>query len=236
MVVNGMILAAGFGSRLLPLTVAQPKALVPAGGRAMIDWAIHSLRRAGCRRIVVNAHHHADAMESHLLGTDFGVEIVLLREQEILGTGGGILNARDVLDGGGPFLVHNADIISDFDCTRLIDEQSRSGALAILAVNQRPTSRPLRFNDDMIFLGKDVWREDGLEIPDASPSYGFCGIHLISPALFECGVHPGFSDIFDVYRHAMHAGAFLRGHCFAGSWHDLGSLDRIRAFEESRKR
>lgn len=230
---NGMILAAGFGTRLAPLTDTLPKALIPVAGRRMIDWPIEALIRAGCTRIVINAHHHADALDAYLRDAAHAAEIVVLREAEILGTGGGILNAAGLLGDGGPFLVQNADIVADFDLSRLVEEQARSGALAVLAVNQRATARALCFAPDMTFLGKEVWSGDGLDVPGNALRFGFCGIHLVSPALFRCGHGPGYSDIFDVYRHAMRSAASLRGVCFQGHWHDLGSVERIRAFEDA---
>ncbi|MBL0173819.1 MAG: nucleotidyltransferase family protein [Ignavibacteria bacterium] len=228
-----MILAAGFGTRLAPLTDETPKALIPVAGRPMIAWSIEALRRAGCGRIVVNAHHFAGAMKEHFTRVDYGVDIVLLPEDVILGTGGGILHARDWLDGDESFLVHNADIVSDFDLTALLAEQRRSGAVAVLACNERATARALRFDADLTFLGKDVWKDDGFLYPDDAPRFGFCGVHAVSPALFHEGYPTEYSDIFDLYRRAMRAGHILRGMRYAGLWHDLGSVERIRAFEHA---
>jgi N-acetyl-alpha-D-muramate 1-phosphate uridylyltransferase len=230
-VVKGMILAAGFGTRLAPLTDALPKALVPVAGRPMIDHAIDALIAAGCARIVVNCHHHQERMHEHFASASYGAEIVLSDEGEILGTGGGILHARGLLEGDEPFLVHNADIVSDFDLRELLMRHAESRPLAALAIQRRATSRAVMFDPEYRFLGKEAWSSDGAAFATDALRYGFCGIHAISPELFRLGFPDGFSDIFDVYRAAMRKGKTIVGVPFEGAWHDLGTAGHIRAYE-----
>jgi len=198
----------------------------------MIAWAIDTLRQAGCTEIVVNTHHRAEPLEEYLLDRDHGVPVRVLREAEILGTGGGVLNAAGELDDGEPFLLHNADIYTATDLRSLIYAHRETDALATLLVNRRDTRRALLFDDDMRLLGKEQWREQGAVFPDNARRFGFCGIHVISGAIFRLGVPLGFSDIFDIYRAALEAGMTLRGFETTAYWTDLGTGERIRAFNE----
>lgn len=228
-----MILAAGFGTRLAPWTDSIPKALIPVAGRPMIAYTVEALARAGVREAVVNAHHHAEQVEEHFRSVRYGIPVTVVCEQEILGTGGGILNARHWLDNGDPFLVHNVDIISDFDVSALAETREKADAFAMLAVNQRPTSRALVFDPSMRLLGKEAWTVDGEVYPDRSLRFGFCGIHCISPEIFTLGFPAGFSDIFDIYRSALRQGRRIVGKAFGGSWTDLGTVAAIREYEKS---
>jgi N-acetyl-alpha-D-muramate 1-phosphate uridylyltransferase len=234
-VVNGMILAAGFGTRLAPLTDALPKALVPVSGRPMIEHVIDALIDAGCTRIVVNCHHQAERMHEHFAHGSYDAEVILVDEVDILGTGGGILHARSLLDGEEPFLVHNADIVSGFDLRALLRTHTETGAIATLAIQRRPTSRAVLFDAVLRFLGKEAWSAEGITFPSDSQRYAFCGIHAISPDIFRIGFPDGYSDIFDVYRSALSQGKRINGLPFGEEpWHDLGSMEKIRAYENSR--
>jgi len=226
-----MILAAGFGTRLAPLTDDIPKALIPVAGKPMIARAVEALSLHGCDPIVVNAHHHAALMASHFRDFAYTARVILSGEAEILGTGGGLLHARPLLLGEGPFLVHNADIVTDFNLYRLIDALEDADAVAALAVNERRTSRAVLFDSYMNFLGKEAWKADGqLFAPDAR-RFGFCGIHAVREDIFDLGFPEGFSDIFDIYRAAIRNGWRVRGVCYKGNCFDLGTPESIGRFE-----
>ena len=231
---KGMILAAGFGTRLAPLTERLPKALVPVGGPPMIALAVETLRRAGCTELIVNAHHFAEQVEEYFRRHDPGLPVHVLREREILGTGGGVLNAAPLLADEDLFLLYNADIATDADLTALLrthraDAAAGEPTLATLLVNRRDTSRALLFDPDLRFLGKEVWAGEGLMVPDDALRLGFCGVHAVSGEFFRIGYPAGFSDIFDVYRRGMERGHKLRGHRTDAYWTDLGSAERIAA-------
>ena len=228
---KGMILAAGYGTRLAGFEPDLPKPLVPAGGRPMIAWAIDALRAAGCSGIVVNLHHRARQLAAWLEEQDHGVPLTLVFEQDILGTGGGILNAAEQLSGEEPFLVYNADIYTATDLRSVIDMHRRREGLATLLVNQRETRRAVLFDGSDRFLGKESWFSDDTPLRPDTLRRGFCGVHVISPALFEMDAFPGFTDIFDVYRRCMNSGAVLYGHTSDAYWTDLGTPERIRIFE-----
>ncbi|MDE6126575.1 MAG: NTP transferase domain-containing protein, partial [Muribaculaceae bacterium] len=131
---KGMIFAAGVGSRLRPFTDEHPKALAPVGGIPMLRRVIEKMTEAGISRIVVNVHHFPQQIVSYLEENDnFGADISVSDESaELLDTGGGLLHARRFLDGDEPVLVHNADILTDFDISRMARAHSDSGALATL--------------------------------------------------------------------------------------------------------
>lgn len=226
---KGMILAAGYGTRLA--SGNEPKPLARAGGRPMIAWAIDALERAGCTEIVVNLHHRARLIQDYLETRESSVSIVTVHEDEILGTGGGMLNARRHLEGEA-FLLYNADIFTQQDLRPMIAMHADRGALATLMVNRRETTRALLFDTDMHLLGKERWKEEGMAFPSDAQRRGFCGVHVISPEVFALGTAEGFADIFDIYRSALMRGRILRGFESDAYWSDLGTQERIAAFEQ----
>ena len=154
-----LIFAAGLGTRLRPLTDTMPKALVPVGGKPLLQHVMDKLRSAGCDDFVVNVHHFAGQIETWLREHETpGVKVAVSDERDLLrDTGGGIRHAKELLlDGnlgdGGFFLVHNVDIISDLDI-RWFCSCARPDALAVLLVSERKTSRYLLFDDDMRLVG-----------------------------------------------------------------------------------
>ncbi len=229
MALIGMVLAAGFGTRLAEAWPGVPKPLVPVAGRPMIAHAIEVLRDAGCARVVVNAHHLAEQLAAHLAAVDYGVPVLLSAESDILGTGGALAHARALLREADDILLHNADIVSDADVRALLERRRESGALASLLVQQRACTRAVLGDEAMRFLGKEVWFEAGA--PPAANRYGFCGVHALSPAVLDHAGAPRFIDIFDVYREAMVAGEMLVLHEHRGYWSDLGTAERIAAHE-----
>jgi len=210
MVPKAMILAAGVGSRLQPLTDAIPKALLPFRGRTMLEQVLLNLKKHGIEEVVINIHHHADQIENFVRKHDyFGINIVFSDERDrLMDTGGGILKARQYLEGSGPFLVHNVDIFSDLDFTALYDSHLRSGPLATLAVRRRETSRNLLVDEDgrlagwrdsssgkAIMAGEGPYRgkvkltgTTGVAVPvkreDELSPVAFSGIHIIDPKIF----------------------------------------------------
>lgn len=234
---KGMILAAGFGTRLAPHTGTMPKALVPVAGVPMIRHAIEALLRAGCDEIIVNAHHFSAEVEGYFRRSEFGVSVHVLREADILGTGGGLLNAASLLEEEDAFLLYNADIASEADLApllRALEDEDTGGRrpLAALLVNRRETQRALLFDPAMRFIGKEVWADDGLAVSDNVRRFGFCGVHAIGGDIFRLGCREGFSDIFDLYRKGMEAGYSLVGVETDAYWTDLGTPERIAAHEQ----
>ena len=240
---KGMILAAGFGTRLAPLTDALPKALVPVAGRPMIAHAVETLRRAGCDELVVNAHHFADQIEEYFLRNDFGVPVHVVREREILGTGGGVLHAAPLLAEETEFLLFNADIATEADLASLLrahraswgDDRARAdddrAPLATLLVNRRETRRALIVDRQGRLVGKEAWVAEGLTVPPDARRFGFCGVHVVGQGIFQLGAPPGFHDMFDLYRAGLRRGETIRTVVTDAYWTDLGAPDRIAAHE-----
>jgi len=200
---KAMIFAAGLGTRLRPLTDTLPKALVPVGGKPLLYHVLMKLKAAGISEFVINVHHFADKIISYLEENDrFGMDISISDETGgLLETGGGILHAREYLDG--QFLVHNVDILSNLDVAAF-SGKARQEAMATLLVSERATSRYLLFDDDMRLKG---WTnistgEVRSPYPDLDPAscrrLAFSGIHLVSGDIFDAFGKYGFSGKFPI--------------------------------------
>ena len=189
---KAMVFAAGLGTRLRPLTNDRPKALVEVAGITMLERVLTHLREAGFTDVTVNVHHFAPMVIDFLDEHDhFGLDLHISDESDLLlDTGGGILAARQWLDGNQPFMVHNADILSDLDLNAFYDSHQGSGALATLLVKERLTQRYFVFdNDDRLqgWINKKTGetRPDGFSHnPARQHELAFGGMHVISPAIF----------------------------------------------------
>ena len=155
---QSMIFAAGLGTRLKPLTDRIPKALVRVGGKPLIEYVLKNLVAAGSKRIVVNVHHFANQIIEYLQQNDFGVDIRVSDETEmLLDTGGGIKNAAPFFNTSEPVLIHNVDILSNVDLRALYnyacEAEIEQKVDAVLLVSPRKTKRYLIFNKDMRLVG-----------------------------------------------------------------------------------
>ena len=186
-----MIFAAGLGTRLKPLTDHMPKALVPVAGKPMLEHVILKLIASGFDEIVINVHHFAEQIIDFLKEkNNFGIKIWISDEtEELLDTGGGIKKASSLLNE--PFLVHNADILSNVDLKTLYDFHIASENDATLLVSPRKTIRYLLFDQTNRLCGwinKDTLQtkpEGFIFQQDKQQEYAFGGIHIISPSLFK---------------------------------------------------
>ena len=189
---KAMIFAAGLGTRLQPLTNSIPKALVPLQGHPLIYYVMRKLQNAGFDELVVNVHHFAPMLVKWLdENVSSEVSVMISDESDcLLDTGGGIRNAKRLLDGMQPFLVHNVDIMSDIDLRHLY-KSHRSEALATLSVSSRVSSRYLLFDNNMRLVGwvNETTGQVRSPYPNLNPSlynkYAFSGIHVIDPKVFE---------------------------------------------------
>ncbi len=188
---KAMIFAAGLGTRLRPLTNDRPKALVEVAGKPMLQHVIEKFIAVGVTEIVVNVHHFADKIIDFLAdNNNFGITIHVSDERErLLDTGGAILKARQWLYGNEPFMVHNADIITDLDLLALEKSHVESGASATLLVAPRETSRYLLFDENMKLQGwQNVSTGDKIPadiLPEDYQSLAFGGVHILSPSIFK---------------------------------------------------
>lgn len=216
---KAMILAAGRGERLRPLTDRLPKPLVSVGGKALLAWHLEALARAAFREVVINVSHLGGQIEERFgPGHEFGLRIAWSREAEPLETAGGIANARDLL-GPAPFALVNADIWCDYDFSRL-RALALGSALAHLVLVPNP---PHAAGGDFSLLAGKVGNA-------AAPRYTYAGIALLSPELVA-GVVPGEkAPLAPLLRAAAEAGA-VSGELFEGSWRDAGTLERLAELE-----
>lgn len=188
---KAMIFAAGLGTRLKPITDTLPKALVPVGGKPLIEHVAKKLQASGVEGAVVNVHHFADKIEAWVAQQDIMPMQVSDERELLLETGGGILHARRYLEGCGRFLVHNVDILSDLDI-RWFEQAVPEDAMAALLVSERETSRYLLFDPQTMRLVGWTNTKTG-EVrtpykdlsPDACLKLAFSGIHVISDKVFE---------------------------------------------------
>lgn len=236
-----MILAAGLGTRLRPLTNDRPKALVEVSGHTLLEITLLRLRNCGVREVIVNAHHFADlVMESLKRLANTGMRIEVSREKDLLDTGGGLKKAawfflESGADSEQPFILHNVDVLSNIDLGRMVQFHREQGTLATMAVQDRPTSRPLLFDDSGWFRG----RAPKGDAEDASVQRGntmtrlaFSGIHVISPRIFQDLNEDGAFSIIEAYSRLASLGEkILAFRADSYYWRDLGRPENITAAE-----
>lgn len=190
---KAMVLAAGLGTRLRPLTNDRPKALVEIDGHALLEIALRRLRSFGVRDVIVNVHHFADLVVEYLqTHANFGMHIEISREDALLDTGGGLKKAAHFFlsqreDADEPFILHNVDVLTSIDFGRMVHQHSRSGALATIAVQNRATSRYLLFDQQGTLCGRraGVDGQPELVLPcERFEALAFTGVHIISPRIF----------------------------------------------------
>ncbi|MCO7518822.1 MULTISPECIES: N-acetylmuramate alpha-1-phosphate uridylyltransferase MurU [unclassified Pseudomonas] len=215
---KAMILAAGKGERMRPLTLHTPKPLVPAAGKPLIEYHLEALARAGITEVVINHAWLGQQIEDHLGdGQRFGLSIRYSPEGEPLETGGGIFKALPLL-GEAPFLLVNGDIWTDYDFARL---QAPLSGLAHLVLVDNPGH-----HDRGDFRLTDGQVRDG----DAAPgTLTYSGISVLAPALFD-GCQPGAFKLAPLLRQAMAEGR-VSGEHYSGQWVDVGTLERLADVE-----
>lgn len=229
---KAMVLAAGLGTRLRPLTDNRPKALVEIAGRTLLEITLARLRSFGVREVIVNVHHFADQIVEYLkVNANFGMRIEISREDVLLDTGGGLKKAawfflEDSARVDEPFLVHNVDVISTIDFAKMVQAHKANQALATLAVQKRESSRQLLFDEHLQLCGRRAGRDRGPEIVRPSPRpepLAFSGIHVISPPLLSMLTEGGIFSIITSYLRLAGHGEKISG--FRADdyyWRDLG--------------
>jgi NDP-sugar pyrophosphorylase family protein len=227
---RAMILAAGLGTRLLPLTKDRPKALVEWQGRPLLDHVAGKLKDAGFREIIINVHHYAEMIMEHVERMDrYGITVEFSHErEELLDTGGGIANASWFF-GENPFLVYNVDVLSEIDLGMLMEAHIRHGAMVTLAVKERATSRSLLMDRDGFLKG---WRDNRTgetlyvddQREDLSP-IAFSAIQVMSPAVKRYFPSALKFPLMPFYLElARREPVFLYRHD-ADDWTDMGKLE-----------
>ncbi len=232
---QAFILAAGFGTRLKPLTNNIPKALVKINNIPMLEILIKKLINYGINKIVINTHHFANKIEDFVNKSNFNADIVISNETEILDTGGGIVNAKRFFDLQNHILIHNVDIISNIDLQEFYNFHLKSQAIASLFVQNRKTSRYLLFdknnqlsgwinkktNEKIIYTEKSFYKE-----------FAFNGIHIISPKIFNYLKKYGKFSIIPEYLKIAEKHKILAFENKKYYWQDAGKINVIKQIEK----
>ncbi len=215
---QAMIFAAGLGTRLKPLTDTMPKALVPVGGRPLIDLTIRKLQSQGYDRFVVNIHHFAEQIVDYVAQQDYAPLVHFSDEREqLLETGGGLKKAQRLFRDDVPILIHNVDILDDVDY-QWFARQHQDDEDAVLLVSERQTKRYLLFDNAMRLMGwknietgeikspYEYIRRTGLsQHGEQLNMFAFSGIHSFSPRLFPLMERfPDRFSIIDFYLSICH--------------------------------
>ena len=231
---KAMVLAAGLGTRLRPLTDDRPKALVEIGGRTLLEITLARLRAFGIREVIINVHHFADKMLDYLAAHhNFDMHIEVSREDVLLDTGGGLKKAAYFFQGTSePFILHNVDVLSSIDLDRMLRSHRENHALATLAVQDRQTSRYLLFDSELQLRG----RTSNREAADSSRrALAFCGIHVISPRLLAMMEEGVFSIITSYLQLAERGEKIIAFQADEYYWRDLGKPENIAQAAEDLK-
>jgi N-acetyl-alpha-D-muramate 1-phosphate uridylyltransferase len=230
-----MILAAGLGTRLRPLTHDTPKALVDVAGIPVLDRVAERVVAAGADRIIVNVSPHADLIRRHIDRRDgWGVDVLVSEEADgPLETGGGILAAASLFRRDGPILVHNADILTDLDLEELLRAHDEA-ALATLAVRPAFSDRYLLF-DDAGLLGFAHGGEErrARDVEGEARRMDFLGVQVISPRLLDRFEETGKFSIFTPYMRLVGAGERVSAHDVGDvRWTDIGTHEELAAAQD----
>jgi NDP-sugar pyrophosphorylase family protein len=237
---KAMILAAGLGTRLRPLTDDRPKALVTVAGRTLLEIALRRLQTFGVREVIVNTHHYPDMISNFLRENgNFGMSVQISREETLLDTGGGLKAAARFFLGDGsqqPFIIHNVDVISTIDLDLMMRYHMEQDALATLAVQHRATSRPLLFDERGRLCGRRLGsasapaesKDEVVRPAKQMHELAFSGIHIVSPRIFSMMAEEGAFSIIPAYLHLAAMGenivAFRADDYY---WRDLGRAESI---------
>lgn len=228
---KAMILAAGFGTRLRPLTNTVPKPLLPVAGTPLIVWNLLLLKRHGFHDVVVNLHHLGPIIEQVVgNGSKFGLRIIYSKEPVILGTGGGIKQAEPYFSGE-PVLILNGDTLVELDLEALCLFHREREAAATLVLREDPDAAQW----GLIEVGADdrIVRITGKGRPGLEPTIPrmFAGIHILTPRLLRDALKGSAFSIIDPYISAIERGEKVLGYDLTGYWSDIGTPERYTQAE-----
>ena len=230
---KAMVLAAGMGTRLRPLTNDRPKALVEVSGRTLLDITLNRLRSFGISEVIVNTHHFADMVAEYLrVHRNFGMHIEISYEPVLLDTGGGLKHAAHFFAGSDePFLVHNVDVLSGIDFNAMLAFHRERNALATLAVQDRRTSRYLLFDQNGELCGRRTGVDGMPEFVrpvENTQARAFAEIHILSPRIFSVLEEQGIFSIIPAYLRLAAANEPIAGfHADRYYWRDLGRPESL---------
>ena len=231
---KALILAAGFGIRLLPFTKNTPKALFPVSGRPLLDTIILNLENAGCKAIIINTHHLYNKIDSYLARKKYSIPVITRYESDILGTGGAIKNVADFWDDN-PFMVINSDIVTDIDLKKVYDFHLNHKHPATLVLHDDPRFNTVSINKNGFITyfhettplpshpssGSNIYR------PGETGKLTFAGIQVLDPQVLELIPDNIFSSSIDIYRELISQNKKVRAFISKKYyWKDIGSPER----------
>lgn len=226
---KAMVLAAGLGIRLRPLTESVPKPLLPVGPYPLLVWNLLLLRRHGVEHVMINLHYLGEQIRQTLGdGSQWRMHLSYSQEPVLLGTGGGIKRVEEFFDDG-PFLVLNGDTIADLDLSQLVACHRKKEALATMALRDDPDVERWGVvetdGDDRVLRiqGKGCTSQVN-NVPPCRRM--FAGIHVIDPFMLRHVPQGGRSSIIDAYVWWLERGAMIAGYVFSGYWSDVGTPER----------
>lgn len=227
---KAMILSAGLGTRLRPLTYEIPKPLVPVAGRPIITYVIELLKKYGFSDLIINLYHLPQLIEESLGdGGSFAVKITYSHENELLGTAGAILEVKDLLSNG-PFLVINSDILIDLDLEQMVRFHQERKAAATLAI--KISTEAEAFGAIGVDERGRIVKFLDLEISRPLRKGVFTGVSILDPAVFGYISHGGDGLGDKVFPAMLKAGERLLGYEDVKYWQDIGTPDRLRQAEQ----
>ncbi len=244
---KAMIFAAGLGTRLRPLTDNCPKALIEVGGKPMLQIVMEQLKKYGFNEVIINVHYLAHQVTDFLQQQEnFGMRIEISDESdEILETGGGLWKARHFFDDGLPFLLCNADILTNINLINFYQQHLQNDAMATLAVRNRSSSRYFLFDDEDVLFGWEHVKEERIVIPRKTNlsaeqttaeyplhEFAFSGYHILSPEIFKYNQRKGKFSMVDWYLDICNTQRIKAYHHDDDIWIDIGSQDELERANE----
>jgi len=233
---KAMILAAGLGTRLRPLTNVLPKPLLPIGGTSLILWNLFLLRRHGITEVIINLHYLGHLIEKELGdGSRFGMKLSYSREPVILGTGGGVKQAEPFFNGE-PFVVLNGDTLLELDLGTVVRFHEQRKALATMVLREDPDADrwgAVEINPQQCVV-RIVGR--GLSEGGQTAKRMFAGVHVMHPQLLKDVPTGQASSIIDAYVNAIQRGEVIMGYRMDGYWSDVGTPERYAQVQQDAER
>lgn len=235
---RAMILAAGLGTRLRPLTNSIPKALIKIKEHTLLELQIKRLKSFGFNKIIINIHHYSKLIEDYLKrNSNFGCKIELSDESEqLLETGGALKKAARFFSDTSPFLIHNVDVITDLNLNRLFDHHKKENAITSLAVMERKSSRYLVFDEEYYLVG---WKNEKTEESKVVRKpigkiklLAFSGIQIVEPKIFKYFPHKNVFSLVDLYLAAASQEKVTAFNHSDDIWFDLGKKENLVAAEK----
>ena len=221
---KAMILAAGLGTRLEPLTKTRPKPLFPVLNKPLLGIIIEQLGRMGATGVIINAHHLAEQVEQVVDKGDWGLQVEVRVEPNILGTGGGIKNCADFLQDAPFFVVVNADVYHTFDLRPALNYHREGDNLATLVLCDHPSFNQVGIDGEGRIVS--VRGESITPSTSATQLLTFTGIHIISSKLLDSMPSAGFFGIMELYMELASRGEAIRGYQMQGGyWRDIGRVE-----------